>query len=205
MAGNQLGKTYGGGAEFAMHLTGLYPDWWVGRRWERPIAAWCGSDTSDTTRDNPQRILLGPPAEPDERGTGAIPYDHIGRINPKRGVGDALDTMTVKHVSGGYSRLGFKTYEQGRKKWQGETLDLVWFDEEPPPDVYAEGLTRTNATGGMVFLTFTPLQGMSEVVLSFLADPELSMDDHYDWVRATSEQAAQNAEYAEMDESEFNV
>ena len=64
--------------------------------------------------------------------------------------------------------LGFKTYDQGRTKWQGETLDFVWFDEEPPQDVYIEGLTRTNATGGMVYLTFTPLKGISDVVHSFI-------------------------------------
>ena len=50
--------------------------------------------------------------------------------------------MIVKHSSGGNSTLGFKSYDQGRTKWQGETLDFVWFDEEPPQ------LTRTNATGG---------------------------------------------------------
>ena len=63
--------------------------------------------------------------------------------------------------------LAFKTYDQGRTKWQGETLDVVWFDEEPPQDVYVEGVTRTNATGGMVYLTFTPLKGISDVVHSF--------------------------------------
>ena len=53
---------------------------------------------------------------------------------------------------------------------QGETLDFVWFDEEPPQDVYIEGLTRTNATGGMIFLTFTPLKGISDVVHSFITE-----------------------------------
>jgi phage terminase large subunit-like protein len=67
-------------------------------------------------------------------------------------------------------RLGFKSYDQGREKWQGETLDVVWFDEEPPMDIYMEGLTRTNATGGMVYLTFTPLLGMSDVVHMFITD-----------------------------------
>lgn len=86
------------------------------------------------------------------------------------GVADALDSIVVKHVSGGESTIGFKSYDQGRAKWQGETLDIVWFDEEPPQDIYTEGLTRTNATGGLVYLTFTPLLGMSEVVRSFLQD-----------------------------------
>jgi hypothetical protein len=33
-----------------------------------------------------------------------------------------------------------------RGKFQGETLDFVWFDEEPPAEIYLEGLTaRTKA------------------------------------------------------------
>ena len=55
-------------------------------------------------------------------------------------------------------------WARGRQKWQGETLDFVWFDEEPPFDIYMEGLTRTNASNGIVWLTFTPLLGMSEGV-----------------------------------------
>ena len=36
---------------------------------------------------------------------------------------------------------------------------------------YSEGLTRTNATGGITIVTFTPLLAMSDVVLRFsLAD-----------------------------------
>ena len=49
----------------------------------------------------------------------------------------------------------------------------MWFDEEPPLDVYVEGLTRTNATGGITIVTFTPLLGMSEVVMLFLTEDQL--------------------------------
>ncbi len=69
--------------------------------------------------------------------------------------------------------LRFKSYEKGREKWQGETLDGVWFDEEPPLDIYIEGLTRTNATGGIVIVTFTPLLGMTEVVSMFLSEADI--------------------------------
>jgi hypothetical protein len=41
MAGNQLGKTLAGGFEVAMHATGRYPDWWKGRRFDRPTVGWC--------------------------------------------------------------------------------------------------------------------------------------------------------------------
>lgn len=168
MAGNQLGKTYCGAAEAAFHLSGRYPEWWDGRRWDRPVRAWAGSKTSEVTRDGVQRLLVGDPRDRAAWGAGMIPADHLLEKKLRQSIPDALASVTVRHVSGGTSVLGFKSYDQGRAKWQGETLDFVWFDEEPPLDVYMEGLTRTNATGGMVFMTFTPLLGMSEVVSLFL-------------------------------------
>lgn len=172
MAGNQLGKTVAGGNEFAMHLTGQYPKWWEGRRFEDPVKMWASGVTSESTRDNPQRILMGPPAKESEWGTGAIPYKSILDTSRAIGIRDFLDTVIVKHISGGDSYLSFKTYEKGRTKWQGETLHGVWFDEEPPLEIYIEGLTRTNATMGIAVTTFTPLLGMSEVVRMFISEEE---------------------------------
>lgn len=172
-AGNQLGKTYSGAAEMAFHLTGRYPEWWQGRRWERGITAWVGGKDGISVRDSIALLLLGPPSD---RGTGLIPGDAIEDIATARGLADAVDNVTVKHVSGDISRLTFKTYDQGRERWQAATLDLVWFDEEPPSEIYSEGLTRTNATAGMAYMTFTPLLGMSDVVRRFLT--EQSPDRH---------------------------
>ena len=167
MAANQVGKTLAGAAEAAFHLTGRYPDWWQGKRWERPVKGWAGSESSELTRDGVQRMLVGPPKIEAEWGTGLIPGSDLVDWARRQGVPDSLDGVVVKHVSGGVSTLGFKSYDQGRTRWQAETLDFVWFDEEPPMDLYTEGLTRTNATQGIVWLTFTPLLGMSEVVHSF--------------------------------------
>jgi phage terminase large subunit-like protein len=168
MAGNQLGKTLSAGMETAMHLTGRYPAWWKGRRWDRGVVGWAAGVTGESTRDNPQRILIG---RQTEYGTGAIPKDAVLDVkSASHGVADALDHIKVKHASGDTSIVYFKSYEKGREKWQGETLDFVWFDEEPPQDIYSEGLTRTNATGGIAYITFTPLLGMSEVVRRFLLE-----------------------------------
>ncbi len=73
MAGNQLGKTLAGGMEWAMHLTGRYPKWWRGRRFEGPVRFWAAGVTQESTRDNPQRVLLGVPLRREDWGTGAIP------------------------------------------------------------------------------------------------------------------------------------
>jgi phage terminase large subunit-like protein len=164
------GKTYCGGAEMAIHLTGRYPDWWNGRVFDKPIRAWAASKTGFVTRDGPQRMLVGEPKERDSWGSGLIPQECIERPILKHGIMDALDGLVVKHDSGDFSTLGFKSYDQGREPWQAETLDVIWLDEEPPMDVYMEGLTRTNATEGMTYLTFTPLLGVSEVVRMFLQD-----------------------------------
>src|SRR5450631_3179078 len=97
MAANQVGKTLAAGFELAMHATGQYPDWWVGRRWDRPIVGWATGVTGESTRDNPQRILLG---RPGAWGTGAIPKASILDISSSRGLADAVDTIRVRHATG---------------------------------------------------------------------------------------------------------
>tara|TARA_R110000851_G_scaffold38979_1_gene99592 strand:+ start:614 stop:1867 length:1254 start_codon:yes stop_codon:yes gene_type:complete len=170
MAGNQLGKTLSGGMEMAMHLTGNYPDWWEGHRFTHPIRAWASGNSSETTRDNPQRVLLGD--SPEQWGTGSLPASSVLEVKRAKGVSDSADIVTVRHSSGGVSTLKFKTYDQGREKWQGVPVHVVWFDEEPPADVYSEGVTRTNATQGITYITATPLMGMTHVVRLFY--PEVS-------------------------------
>lgn len=170
IAGNQLGKTLAGAAEASMHLTGIYPDWWEGHRFKKPVVMLAGSESYELTRDGVQRLLVGPPANKDEYGTGYIPKKAIVGVTSRMGVSNALDSVSVTHSSGGVSTLLFKAYEQGRGKWQANTVDYVWFDEEPPSDVYFEGITRTNATRGLIAVTFTPLKGMSDVVARYMME-----------------------------------
>ena len=149
MAGNQLGKTVAGGAEWAMHLTGRYPDWWEGATFDKAPILWAGSVTGESTRDNPQRILMGPPAQQEAWGTGLIPLTCIKDTIRSHGVPNLLDTAIIRWGGGGdvqasESQMAFKAYEKGREKWQGPTVDGVWYDEEPPEEIYSEGLTRTN-------------------------------------------------------------
>ncbi len=68
------------------------------------------------------------------------------------------------------TRIRLKYYEQGREKFQADTVDFIWLDEEPDEGIYMEALTRTNATGGYVVMTFTPLKGMSKVVKRFIKE-----------------------------------
>lgn len=173
LAGNQLGKSWAGAMEWAMHLTGRYPDWWAGRRFLKPVKLWASGESAVFCRDNAQRLLVGPPEREEEWGTGTIPGDlMVGNPQRARTVPNAIDSVVVRHITGKLSSLSFRTYDQGREKWAGETLNGVWFDEEPPYEIYIEGLTRTNATGGFVIITFTPLRGLSDVVRMFLNEEQ---------------------------------
>lgn len=175
IAGNQNGKSEAGSYEAACHLTGLYPKDWRGRRFHRPVRAWADGETSTAVRDIQQKKLCGQPGVDMAWGTGMLPRHSLVDKSLARGVTDAYDTIQVKHfrpdgTSDGISTLTFKSYEQGRTKHQGEPVDFIWCDEEPPMDIYSEIVTRTTATGGIVFTTFTPLKGMSDVVRRFLEE-----------------------------------
>lgn len=167
IAANRVGKTFGlGGYEATLHLTGLYPEWWPGRRFDHPVEVWAAGDTSETTRDIVQHALMGPLGD---LGTGLIPADKIiGEPTKRAGVSGAMDTARISHVSGGVSLLGFKSYDQGRKKFQGTAKHVCWCDEEPPADVYDEMMLRLMTTDGLMIGTFTPLSGLSEIVLRYM-------------------------------------
>jgi phage terminase large subunit-like protein len=172
MAANRVGKTEGVGAyEVARHLTGVYPPWWEGRRFSKRTKGWAVGDTRQTVRDILAEKLLGPKGD---RGTGMIPGESILRIVPMPGVPDGVELVDVRHASGGISKLNFKSFDQGRQAFQGTEQDFIWLDEEPPADVYEECLTRTATTGGMILLTFTPLSGLSDVVLLFLPGGDIA-------------------------------
>src|SRR5262249_23458279 len=126
---------------------------------------WACGVSGEVVRDTVQRLLVG---RPGSIGTGAIPKDAIIETVTARGIADLIGTIKVQHVSGGVSLIGLKSYLAGRETFQGETLDYCWCDEEPPIEIYTEILTRTNVGNGLVWLTLTPLLGVSEVVRRFL-------------------------------------
>jgi phage terminase large subunit-like protein len=189
MAANRVGKTWSAGAAVAMHLTGQYAEDWPGRRFIKPIRAWAAGVTGLVVRDVNQRILCGTPGVEADQGSGMIPKECVrwkgGDVSTARGYSDAYDTVLVKHVTGGTSTISFKSYEQGRAKFQADTMDLIWCDEEPPMDIYSECLTRLATTQGLMLCTFTPLLGMSEVVMRYLNEPS----DDRAWVGMTIEDA----------------
>jgi phage terminase large subunit-like protein len=170
LAGNQTGKSIVAAFEMACHLTGQYPPWWQGKRFNAPVTIWCCGESAMMTMIVCQQKLCGTAGVEGAWGTGMIPKDCLLDRTLGHGVGDGIEVLQVKHTSGGVSTATFKSYEQRREKFQGATLDCIWFDEEPPADVYYEGLTRTMVTGGLVLVTYTGIGGPSDVTDRFLKE-----------------------------------
>ena len=172
LSANRVGKTESlGGYELVCHLTGQYPEWWPGRKFDRAILGWACGDTGKTVRDILQTKLLGPFGA---FGTGLIPGQSIAATpKAKAGIADAIEIAYVKHVSGDISTLIFKSYDQGREAFQGNEPDVILEDEEVPEKIHHECTTRTMTNGGMVMVTYTPLEGLTPTVLLFAPNGDM--------------------------------
>jgi phage terminase large subunit-like protein len=175
MAANRVGKTDAGAFEVTAHTTGRYPDWWHGRQFDKPGEWWACGTNSETLRDIVQVKLFGPwenVTQGRPLSGGMMPADAIvGFTRRAHGPPGSLESVTIKHANGGFALIGLKMYEAGRKSFEGTEKQGIWCDEEPPEDIYTEMLFRTMTTGGITIVTFTPLQGMSNVVAGFLTPP----------------------------------
>ena len=171
IAGNRVGKTRTAAAEVAIHLTGLYPKWWAGRQFLNATDWIVAAPTNELCRDILQLALVGNMVEGEKApdGTGWIPSNTIVDYGWRQcGVPNVMDSIRVKHVSGGTSLCTFKSYEQGPVKFQGVARDGVWLDEEPTDyEIYTESLTRTLDKNGLVIFSRTPLFGLSDVIKHF--------------------------------------
>jgi phage terminase large subunit-like protein len=162
LGANRSGKTICASFEIAMHVTGIYPDWWVGYRYEKPIQAWvCGVTELETYQILEKKYIDGFGDD-----VAYIAPDLITSSNRQSHI------YQIWHSSGGVSTLRFKSYKQGREAFQGEKIHVLHLDEEPPLDVYSEGVMRTMSTAqdhyGMVLLTMTPLKGVTNMLLNFM-------------------------------------
>jgi len=166
IAANRVGKTNSAAAETAIHLTGEYPPWWRGKRFDHPTRGWTGAERTEDSKDVVQVALLGPAGA---HGTGWIPGSRIFKVTYRQaGVTEVVDSIYVKHKTGGLSHLTLKTYQQEAKGWRGAKLHFVWLDEECKQDIYTEAQTRVLDENGVVFMTFTPLLGPTAVVRHFM-------------------------------------
>ncbi len=172
MCANRVGKTLCGKAEVAYHATGQYPKWWVGKRFNHPVLIWACGSSAPKVRNTLQDGLIGKPSDPDSFGTGFISLKYLDRkrATKKMNVPNAFDSIEVRHASGGWSTLVFKAYEQGQEAFKSESVDVILLDEEPKQTIMTQCMTRQVDNDGILFMTFTPEQGMTEIVTQFLHD-----------------------------------
>lgn len=160
--GNRSGKTECGAVETVYMARGIHPY----RENRKDVFGWVVSLTSQVQRDVAQAKVLH---YLDSRWIVDITMTSGKRDSPEYGV---IDQIRVKNIFGGISTIGFKSCDQGREKFQGSSLDFVWFDEEPPEDIYYECRMRVLDKCGDVFGTMTPLKG-----LTFIYD-EIYLNSH---------------------------
>lgn len=168
--GNQVGKSFSAAFEASLHMSGLYPSWWTGRRFTKPTRGWVIGPTAQLVRDGPQRQLC---SKAGEFGTGTIPLAAFaGKPVMVPGGTGSIDTLSVTHQTGGkrdgISTATFKSFEMRSEKMQSELVDWIWIDERCSEEIYSELLARTTATDGILFLSYTPLKGGGELTYRFL-------------------------------------
>lgn len=168
LAANRIGKTVSTCYETAMHLTGHYPVWWQGKRYNKPITAMVAGEGWSQVAMVLQNELLGTQDIKihDSIGTGAIPRECIV-FETMRNDGANCIGIEIRHTSGTNSYLIFANYTQEVRQMQGFKLNLAVFDEQPPDDFFSEIVTRTATTQGQVLCSFTPLKGLNGLVSKF--------------------------------------
>ena len=181
LAANRIGKTVSTCFETACHLTGRYPEWWDGKRFDKPVTAMVAGEGWSQVALVLQAELLGTNDVKirDAIGTGAIPRECIV-FDTMRGDGANCIGVEIKHKSGSNSYLLFANYTQEVRQMQGFKLNLAIFDEQPPDDFFSEIVTRTATTQGQVLCSFTPLKGLNGLVSKFW-----NHEDGYEHIRVS--------------------
>jgi len=165
--GNRSGKTECGAIETIWLARGIHP-----YRENKPnIDCWVVSLSTQVQRDVAQQKIL--------HYLNKDWIVDIVMLSGKKSSAEmgVIDFIVIKNVFGGTSKIGFKSCDQGREKFQGTSLDFVWFDEEPPFDIYLECKMRVLDKCGEIFGTMTPLKGLSwvynTIYLNENKDPEI--------------------------------
>lgn len=179
IAGNQIGKTTSMMYEETIHATGEYPAGWKGIRYNRPVDTWIIGPSHNKVRDSIQFDMLG---KPGRLGTGIVPKDAIVQTIAKGGVPQAVDTVFIKHSSGGLSSIKFLSLNSELEEFMSDTIDRCCFDEPPTREILNECRIRLIVKDGVETFTMTPVGKNKDIAESILENPNTSkhniaMDD----------------------------
>lgn len=151
--GNRTGKTECGAVETIWLSLGIHPY----KQNKKQTESWVVSLSNRVQKEVAQTKILK-----------YLPKNYIVDIimsdgkksNPETGT---IECIVVKNIFGNLSKIWFKSCESGREKFQGSSLDFVWFDEEPPEEIYNECKMRVFDKSGELFGTMTPLKGFTYI------------------------------------------
>lgn len=189
--GNRSGKTECGAAETVYMARGIHPY----RQNRESTFGWVVSLSTQVQRDVAQAKVL---AYLNPAWIEDITMISGRKDSPASGV---IDQIRVKNVFGKISVIGFKSCDQGREKFQGSSLDYVWFDEEPPKDVYDECKMRVLDKSGDIFGTMTPLKGLTFVYDEIYINERGSKDVWYEFMEWADNPFLDPKEVAALTES----
>lgn len=165
--GNRTGKTECGAVECVYLARGIHPF----RENKPKTDGWVVSLSTRVQKDVAQKKVL---SYLDPKWIVGIVMSSGSQVNPENGI---IERILVRNVSGEISTIGFKSVEEGRDKFQGASLDYVWFDEEPPESIYTECVMRVLDKKGDIFCTMTPLLGKTfvydKIYLNLAGDSEV--------------------------------
>ena len=176
IAPNRAGKSDCGSYLIAAIATGRYPEWWEGKRFKSgtQLEILVIGKTNLAVRDVAQKKLFGPMNDP---GSGMIPRELVVSHNRKPGIPDSIQDLYIKNIDGTTAHIQFLSQEIDDDVIMGRELHAIWFDEEClKMKLYNEALMRTMTTNGIVFTTFTPLDGVTEGIMRFMPNMTFPID-----------------------------
>ncbi|HBV5677858.1 TPA: hypothetical protein MD163_004999 [Klebsiella aerogenes] len=174
-AANRIGKTYGACAELAIHLTGLYPEWWNGAVIDEPESSvyWCIGVSQESVNNVLMKELLGVSDCRDlsQIGTGAIPKECIDVWSMVKD-GQRCLKVGIKHAKGYKNILHFFASTQKESVLMGASVKYILLDEQfdNETEIYAQCVTRTATTEGFISVTATPEHGITPLWEKFSKD-----------------------------------
>lgn len=167
---NRGGKSTAIAYEATCHATGMYPDWWEGNRQEKNkgnnTVIWILSKSWKSSGETIQEKLFYE-KKGAAFGTGMIPLEKIIRFKKATGTKalDCISEVEIRKEDGTVSTIVFKPTSSALSEFFGQTVDIVFIDEECGIEYFYESMARTTSVlDPLLVVGFTPLEGYTEFV-----------------------------------------
>ena len=160
IGGNRSGKTVGGAAEAVYAATGKHP------YLRTPEPPTYGRVVSVDFINGVEKIVR-------PEVTRWMPASELKNGSWEAAYNKELRILTLENGS----TIEFMSYDQSLEKFAGTSRHWIWFDEEPPHDIFVECKLQLLDTGGRWWVTMTPVEGMTwtydDIYIAARTDPNL--------------------------------